>query len=120
MTPTWKTPKDLGIIADGYFFEKRLEAVSPSQTLQYHVISGDLPSGVSLSSFGSLYGVPTVMNDKVGEINFLVNFTVRAEDDRGFVSDRTFKLLVSGVQAPTIETLTSNLGVYYDGSYFSY
>lgn len=120
MIPTWKTPKDLGVLADGSYFEKQLEAVSTEYTLQYRVISGRLPTGIQLTESGKLVGVPTVMNDLVGEVNRVVSFTVRAENNLGQLADRTFKVLVSGVQAPTIQTITSNLGVYYDGSYFNY
>ena len=120
MIPVWKTAKDLGVLADGSYFEKQLEATATGRSIQYRVISGQLPSGVQLTNAGQLVGVPTVMNDLVGEVNQQISFTVRAETDQGRLADRTFSILVSGVQAPTIQTITSNLGVYYDGSYFDY
>lgn len=116
----WKTHKDLGVLADSSYFEKQLEAVSVGYTVQYRVISGRLPTGIQLTESGKLVGVPTVMNDLVGELNKVAKFTVRAENNVGYIADRTFSVLVSGVQAPTIQTITSNLGVHYDGSYFRY
>ena len=118
--PKWVTPKDLGILADGSYFEKQLVATSPGNTLQYRIISGQVPTGIQLTEAGKLVGVPTVMNAQTGEFNQQAKFTVRATNNLGQLSDRTFDLLISGVQAPTIQTVTSNLGVFYDGDYFNY
>lgn len=120
MTLQWQTPKDLGTIADGSYFEKQLVAVSPGTNVSYRIISGTCPYGIELTESGLLVGIPLVMNSAVGELNRRVNFTVRAENNLGKIADRTFTLLISGVQAPTIITNTTNLGVYYDGDYFNY
>ena len=118
--PKWQTPKDLGVLADGSYFEKQLTALDPGNTLTYRVISGRLPAGIELTANGMLTGVPTVMNSTVGELNRHATFTVRVENNLGRLADRTFSILISGVQAPTIQSSTTNLGVYYDGDYFRY
>ena len=120
MTPKWITTKDLGVIADGSFFEKQLRADNPGYTVNYRLISGRLPRGIELTHNGLLTGVPTVMDSLNGELNRQASFTIRAENNIGRLADRTFTLLVSGVQAPTIISSTTNLGMYYDGDYFSY
>lgn len=118
--PKWQTPKDLGVLADGSYFEKQLSAVNPGYTVGYKVISGRLPNGIELTSTGMLTGVPTVMYSSNSELNRIVSFTVRAENNVGKLADRTFSVLISGVQAPTIQTNITNLGIYYDGDYFKY
>lgn len=118
--PKWISSKDLGILADGSYFEKQLEATNLSGTVVYDLISGSLPAGVSLSQSGKLYGTPTVSQATAAEVNANYAFVVRARNGNGRVADRTFTLLVSGVQAPTIISLSNDLGVYYDGDYFKY
>lgn len=117
--PVWKTPKNLGVVEDGAYFEKQLEA-SSVETLSFHIISGDVPAGIEINDSGTLSGVPTVMNSQVGELNQQVSFTVRTVNNLGQLADRTFTLMVSGVQPPTIETVSKNLGFYFDGEYFKY
>lgn len=116
----WITSKDLGILADGSYFEKQLTATSANQTVSYHVISGHLPPGIELTTTGLLIGVPTVTNRTQEETNYQASFTVRAANNLAQVADRTFNLLISGVQAPTILTAVNHLGSYLDGEYFSY
>lgn len=113
--PKWITPKDLGVLASGSYFEKGLEATSPGYIVVYSVISGTLPAGIQLTENGRLIGTPIIAGD---EANNLVYFTVRAQNGTGKLADRTFKLLISGVQAPTILSLTTDLGVQYDGLYY--
>jgi len=119
--PTWVTPKDLGIIEDGVYFEKQLFARSADNSeIFYQVISGNLAPGVQLALRGVLMGVPNLANSGTSDINYISTFTVRAQNSRGEIADRSFKFIVSGVQPPTIYSTTSNLGQYYDGSYFDY
>jgi len=113
--PIWKTPKDLGVLASGSYFEKSIEAISTGYPVTYSVISGELPTGIHLTENGTLVGVPTITGT---ESNLLGTFTVRARNSLGKIADRTFKITVSGVQPPTILSATTDLGVQYDGLYF--
>lgn len=115
--PRWITARDLGILADGSYFEKTLEAVSTGYTVYYSVISGTLPAGIELTHEGVLTGVPIAGSI---ETNSVVSFAVRAKNSLGQLADRTFKLQISGVIAPIILSSTTDLGIYYDGFYFSY
>jgi hypothetical protein len=96
--------------------------------IEFELLAGRLPPGIQLSPFGTIDGRPAE------EINLLgtpaaVNrdrdfvFTVRAKTVGGdvrLITDRTFKLTVTGNKPPTIITgLTGeppvSLGSYYDG-----
>lgn len=113
----WKTPKDLGIVADESYFEIELKAEA-DETITYSHISGMLPNGVQVTDSGKIVGIPRVLTSK--ETNVTTNFTVRATAESGKISDRTFTLKVSGVQPPTILTTATHLGTYVDGDYFKY
>ena len=117
-SPTWVTAKDLGTVADGSYFEKRLVATTPAGQIFYHVVSGELPQGISLSDQGLLYGIPTVVAEMSQEANYQNSFTVRARNQDDKIADRTFSLAIAGIAPPIIETTNSFLGVYYDGNYF--
>ena len=118
--PKWITDRDLGILANGSYFEKPMIANSVNTPINYRLISGDLPNGVILEQSGLLSGVPNIMNSAVGELNRVYTFTVRAEDSNERIADKTFVVEVSGVQPPTIISTTTNLGMYFDGTYFQY
>lgn len=120
MSIRWLTDNNLGIVEDGYYIERPIEAVSTVTTsgpIYYQLISGSLPNGLSLSTAGIITGVPVVRDI---ESDLIQQFTVRAQSMSGTFADRTFTITVSSVQAPTIVTQISNLGSYYDGSYFKY
>lgn len=117
-SPIWQTPRDLGMLADGTYFEQQLHASSPPlNKILYQVISGTLPTGVSLSNTGRLHGVPTVATITNGETNYKTKFTIRATNQDGNIADRTFKLMVSGIMPATIKITNRFLGVFYDGDY---
>lgn len=118
--PKWRTPKDLGVLENNAYVEKQLEATSGSGTVYYYHISGEMPSGLQLTLDGRLVGVPNVITAETGEYNYNTKFTVRAQDPDGLVTDRTFSVMVSGIEPPTIYVTTTNLGTYEDGSYYKY
>lgn len=118
--PKWRTPKDLGVLENNAYVEVQLEATSGSGIVYYYHISGTMPEGIQLTLDGKLVGVPNVLTAETGERNYATKFTVRAQDDSGLVTDRTFNVLVSGIEPPTIYVTTTNLGTYEDGSYYKY
>lgn len=119
----WVTDKNLGVVLDGSYIEKQLEVDSTvtdgfnDVPVTFRLLSGSLPIGLDVTDTGLILGTPKVTSI---ESDSVCTFTIRAETYNGMLADRSFKITVSGVQAPTIVTQTSNLGVYYDGSYFSY
>ena len=114
----WKTDSNLGTVANESYFEKPLE-VTGFSNISYQVISGRLPPGVELTDDGNLNGVPRILTATAAEANKEFYFTVRA-GAQNKIADKTFSLLVSAVQAPTITTTLIDLGDHYDGDYFSY
>jgi hypothetical protein len=62
--------------------------------ITYLIISGKLPSGMSLSLDGTIFGSSTAVIDTV-----YYKFVVRAENSTG-LADRTFQILVEGPSKP--------------------
>ena len=82
--------------------------------LVFTVIAGSLPTGLSLSSGGTISGTP-------GEVSIRTEkrFVVRASN--GTTSaDRTFTIFVEGSDAPTWTTDAGTLGTISDGYFFSF
>ena len=115
--PIWITEKDLGVLSDKSYFEKQLVATSEVGSVSYSFLSGKLPSGIQLTHTGLLTGVPAVTDPTEGMVDYVSKFTVRATDIDSNVTDRTFTVLISAVEPPTILTDQYDLGAYYDGSY---
>lgn len=118
-TITWKSPKDLGLVADSSYFEKPLIVLGVGP-FHFTVISGQLPPGVELKENGILSGTPRVLVLGGTETNRIYSFTVRTVDRNGSLSDRTFSLTVSGVQALSTSNSIVDLGTYYDGTPYKY
>jgi hypothetical protein len=118
--PRWTTARDLGVIEESSYFEKLLVATVPAGGVSYMILSGNLPTGISISAEGLLYGVPTISTKAVPSRDLQTVFTIRARADGGEIADRTFTLLISGIAPPIIATAATTLGAYYDGSYLEY
>jgi len=80
----------------------------PATAITYTVLSGSIPSGLSLNSeTGILSGTPAT----VGE-DTTYNFAVRATDDfidEQRILDRTFSMIISGVAIPEFTTPTGTI-----------
>ena len=105
--PVWNTPA--GSIGSYpalliMSFELSATPVSPATTLTYKLISGSLPSGLSLSTVGLISGTPTLVTQ-----NTLSRFTVRVTDNLGNLRDRTFSMNVSGSAIPFFTTPNGSL-----------
>jgi hypothetical protein len=114
-TIVWSTPGNLGNQQQGVSIAPiNLTAVSiTGGSLTYRVISGQLPSGLSLSNTGQLTGTP-IDNQSY---KFVVRAT-RTTSSSAIVSDQTFLMIIVGhppVIAPTI-----TLPDQYDVVNFSY
>lgn len=106
--PIWITPAG--------FLSTATELVSTSTTLSatgttvsYSLISGSLPSGLSLSTTGTIFGTPTAVVNTVRN-----KFVVRATNTSG-VADRTFLLNVQGPDKPIWSTAGGYLPAGYNG-----
>ena len=81
----------------------------PATTITYTVLSGTLPSGLTLNSTtGVLSGTPSIIGSDT-----TYNFAIRARDDyigdEQQIADRTFSAIISGVAIPTFTTPTGTI-----------
>jgi hypothetical protein len=88
--PVWLSPATLSPFTKGTLYSFELIAVDPDgEPLTYSVVSGSLPSGLSVnSSTGVISGVPTGTTPSTA--------TIRAEDPSGLFLDRAFTIPNSG------------------------
>jgi len=105
--PVWNTPA--GIIGSYpalliMSFELSANPVSPATSVTYQLLSGSLPSGLSLSSIGIISGTPTLVTR-----NTISAFTVRVTDNLGNIRDRTFSINISGSAIPQFTTPNGSL-----------
>lgn len=110
--PTWNTPS--GNLVFPYTLSA--SAVSPATTVTYSVVSGSLPSGLSMNSSGVISGIAAIVY-----VNTTSTFTVRATDDLGNYRDRTFNIIIAAIGPPTFTLASgSNLFVTDDSLWVEY
>ena len=114
--PRWTTPRNLGIAEENSYLEFQFAATSDTTSVAYSFISGNLPTGLAVTYAGLLVGVPVAVSDN----DYISEFTIRATDDYGQITDRKFQLLISAVEPPTITTGVYRIGTYNDGTMISY
>jgi len=114
--PIWTTRRNLGIAEENSYLEFQFSAVSDTPSMSYSFVSGNLATGLAITHTGLLVGVPVALSDA----DYNSEFTVRATDGHGQITDRKFQLLVSAVEPPTITTSVYNIGTYYDGTMLNY
>ena len=128
--PQWITAAgSLGTIPEGIFYNTPIEAVAGNESVFYQVIAGQLPTGIQVTTDGTITGVPrsVVMVQGVPTpVSFDVTskFAVRAYTTKvvnGVIvvdrlADRTFTLTITGQDAPEFITPAGNVGTYYDGT----
>jgi hypothetical protein len=111
-TPSWTTTSgSLGTIYDLERTTKTFTVVatdtSPSATLSYSVVSGSLPSGMTInSSTGVISGTANAV-----ATDTTYNFTLRVTNTIGVTADRTFSIL-SKAPVTTVLTYTGSLQTY--------
>lgn len=118
----WITPGgNLGTVPNGNYYHLPLSITEtlPGVTVSFSHISGELPPGIQIRADGAIEGVPTLLNPIAVNQSEVFRFSVRATNSLGRVQDRGFYMSVTNVYGPIIEPTTTNLGTYFDGSYFS-
>jgi hypothetical protein len=104
-SPVWNTGTDLPLYTRTVSYSSQLSATEPEgQTISYSIISGSLPTGLSLSSSGLISGTPAASSNS--------SFTVRASDINNNYADRTFTLnnvVPTWVTSGTITAFTRNV-----------
>jgi hypothetical protein len=96
--PIWITPSgSLGTFPQLIPMQVQLiaNAVSPATTLTYKIISGNLPTGLNLTTNGLIYGTPSIVNQTNSSI-----FVVRVTDNLNKIRDNTFEITITGENTP--------------------
>ena len=105
--PVWNTPAgSIGTFPSTLplIFQVSASPVTPATTVTYLLLSGSLPSGITMSASGLISGTPTLVTTDTS-----TTFTVRATDNLGNLRDRTFSMGVSGVAIPQFTTPEGSL-----------
>lgn len=109
MTITWTTPAGLLFTAtEGVSTSTSI--IATGANISYSIISGSLPSGMTLSSDGTITGTPGVIS-----LDTASKFVVRATSTSS-IADRTFIIDVDNVGGPYWVTTSSYLPVGYLGA----
>lgn len=90
-------------------YQLSASAVLPATTVTYAVISGKLPTGVSMTLAGLVLGTPEVIRTAA-----TYTFVVRATDNLQNIRDRTFTISISGAVSPKFTTPTGSVSTTYD------
>jgi hypothetical protein len=116
--PIWNTPAgNIGAFASGSTIRFQLSAfpVPPATSLTYQLISGQLPTGVSINNVGLMFG-----NTQPEIENTTYTFTVRVTDNNQNIRDRTFSIIMSGVDTPEFITPSGTLLTTFDSIWVEY
>lgn len=123
--PVWVTPAgvvnqtvySLGTFPSGILMSIPLEAqaIAPAVSITYTLISGKLPSGLTLNQDGLIYGTPSLVTEEISSV-----FAIRATDDFGNIRDRTFGIQITGSAIPSFITPSGNILDTPDSIWISY
>ena len=128
--PQWITAAgSLGTIPEGIFYNTPIEAAAADESVFYQLIAGQLPTGIQITTAGTITGVPRSIINVQGvptpvSRDVVSKFAVRAYTTKvvnGVIvvdrlADRTFSLTVTGQNPPEFITPSGNVGTYYDGT----
>lgn len=91
------------------------EPIAPAVSITYKLLSGDLPSGLTINTNGLISGIPTLVTEEITS-----TFTVRATDNQNYLRDRTFNLIITGVAIPSFVTPDGGIIDSLDSIWISY
>jgi photosystem II stability/assembly factor-like uncharacterized protein len=100
---TWVTPEgNLGTYSENTQVVVLLEVDNPVTTpATFTLLSGSLPTGLTLSTTGTLSGTPQV--DSIGNsVAREYRFAIRASNTANQIADRTFSLYINNIAPPII------------------
>jgi hypothetical protein len=115
--PTWSTPS--GSLGSVYTTNSFSSSVNAANALSYSVVTGALPSGLSLNaSTGAITG--TVNSGAVPNYTSqTISFTIRAFASGGS-ADRAFSIFVQSATVPSWNTASGSIGSGYTQQGVSY
>jgi hypothetical protein len=111
-SPVWNTSAGtLGIFPANSSVSVQLSASAtlPATSVTYELLSGELPTGLSISITGLITG--TTSDEQVQET---IQFGVRATDNLAGFRDRTFSMTIGGTNVPQFVTPGGTLIAVYD------
>jgi hypothetical protein len=129
LSPVWVTSGTITTIGNGSAYSYQLQATDAS-LLTYSIVSGSLPSGITLSSSGLISGTTTAITTSTGNLSI----TFRATDAFGNFTNRTLTIPtslytftshefttagVSGYQGPTLAQVRSAYNTTWDETYLT-
>lgn len=117
LPPTWVTPAgSLGSFPATNPLSIQLSATPslPSVNITYTLLSGSLPSGVTMTEDGLITGTPTLVTQEVTS-----TFAIRATDNYQNIKDRTFSISISGSAIPSLINPAGNLLTTWDSLWIS-
>ena len=85
-------------------YQLSASAVLPATSVLYTLLSGSLPSGLSVNEDGLISGTPSLVTSDTPTV-----FTIRVTDNLQNIRDRTFSITVSGSAIPQFTTPNGNL-----------
>ena len=110
--PVWDTPAGtIGTYPSLVPMEFQLEAEAelPAVNVEYTLLCGELPPGLSINSEGLIFGTPSIESRDTA-----FTFVVRAIDNYQEIRDRTFSITISGAAIPQFTTPSGSLGTTND------
>lgn len=117
--PVWNTPAGnlAGVASSSEIAPIQLSAsaILPATSLTFKVISGSLPTGLSMTTSGLISGTPAQVFE-----NTTFAFVVRITDNLGHIRDRSFSMVVSGVDAPSFSTPNGKILTTLDSVWVEY
>ena len=126
--PVWNTGNNvkivnLGTVTEGSYFDYPLSAYDPhGGPVSFKFLAGTLPPGMrissnSASSTGYIQGGPLITD--VANQTRSFEFTVRATDQHGLVSDKSFSIVIANIVPPEITPRITDLGQIFDGEFYN-
>jgi hypothetical protein len=117
--PVWNTPTGtLGTVpalTQIIPIQLSASAVLPATTVSYSIISGNLPTGLTMTSSGLITGVPPVAS-----FNTTYPFVIRATDNFQNIKDITLNIVVSGAVAPSFAAPSGSLYTTNDSTWLEF
>lgn len=89
--------------------------ILPATSVTYQLLAGSLPAGLSISTSGIIYGTPEAVTQPTTS-----TFVIRATDNTGNISDRTFSCTISTVVSPQFVTPGGRIANILDSVWFEY
>jgi len=106
--PIWITPTGfIGTVSE--LVSTTTSVIASGTSITYSLISGILPTGLTLNSSGQIVGTPEAVVNKVRK-----KFVVRATNSDG-IADRTFYIDIEGPDDPIWSTAPGYLPLGYNG-----